>query len=61
MTEAERRKLEEELKWLRRQLTESEARLAGAPQGTAVQESWRARSKQIQTQIDQIEAKLKAG
>jgi hypothetical protein len=61
VTEAERKKLEEELKWLRRQLAESEARLTGAPQGSAVRESWKARSRQIQTQIDHIEAKLKAG
>lgn len=61
MIEAERKKLEEELGWLRRQLGESEARLTGAPQGSAVRESWKVRSKVIQTQIDRIEAKLKAG
>ncbi len=59
MKEAERKKLKEELEWLRRQLAETEARLTGAPYGSAVRDTWRARGKQIQKLIDHIETKLK--
>ncbi len=61
MKEVEHKKLKEELEWLRRQLAETEARLTGAPYGSAVRDTWRARSKQIRKQIDHIETKLKAG
>ena len=63
MTDAERKKLEEELGGLKKQLAEFQAQLAGVAQGGATyqraREYWKGRIQQAQKQITQIEAKLK--
>ncbi len=64
MTDAERRRLEEELGSLKNQLAEFQTQLAGVAQGGAryqrAREYWKGRIQQAQKQITQIEAKLKA-
>ncbi len=64
MSDAERKKLENELGELKKQLAEFKAKVAGvAPGGAKFQgtrEYWKGRIQQAQRQITQIEAKLKA-
>lgn len=64
MTDAERKKLEEELEGLKKQQAELQAQLGGVAQGGAkyqrAREYWKGRIQQAQKQITQIGAKLKA-
>ncbi len=64
MADAERKKLENELRELKKQLADFQAQLAGVAQGDAkyqrAREYWNGRIQQAQKQITQIEAKLEA-
>lgn len=64
MTDAERKKLENELGELKKQLAEFQAQVVSVAQGGAkyqrAREYWKGRIQQAQKQITQIEAKLKA-
>ncbi len=64
MTDAERKKLENELGELKKQLAEFQAQVVGVAQGGAkyqrAREYWKGRIQQAQKQITQIEAKLEA-
>ncbi len=64
MTDAERKKLENELGELKKQLPEFQAQVVSVAQGGAkyqrAREYWKGRIQQAQKQITQIEAKLKA-
>ena len=65
MTDAERKKLENELGELKKQLPEFQAQVVSVAQGGAkyqrAREYWKGRiQQQAQKQITQIEAKLKA-
>jgi predicted nucleic acid-binding Zn-ribbon protein len=64
MTGAERKKLEEELRGLKKQRAEFQAQLAGVAQEGAkyqrAREYWKRHIQQAQKQITEIEATLKA-
>ena len=64
LTEAERKRLEDELGEWRKQLAECEAQLTGVAESGRNYEKarayWKRRIQQAQAQITQIEAKLKA-
>jgi predicted nucleic acid-binding Zn-ribbon protein len=64
VTDAERKKLENELGELKKQLPEFQAQVVSVAQGGAkyqrAREYWKGRIQQAQKQITQIEAKLKA-
>jgi predicted nucleic acid-binding Zn-ribbon protein len=64
VTDAERKKLENELGELKKQLPEFQAQGVSVAQGGAkyqrAREYWKGRIQQAQKQITQIEAKLKA-
>jgi transcription elongation GreA/GreB family factor len=63
VTDAERKKLENELGELKKQLPEFQAQVVSVAQGGAKYQSeeyWKGRIQQAQKQITQIEAKLKA-
>jgi predicted nucleic acid-binding Zn-ribbon protein len=64
VTDAERKKLENELGELKKQPPEFQAQVVSVAQGGAkyqrAREYWKGRIQQAQKQITQIEAKLKA-
>ena len=64
MSEAERKRLQQELAEWKRQLADCQAQLAGVAEGgrkyEKAREYWRRRIHQARAQITQIEAKVKA-
>lgn len=65
LTDAERKRLQEELAGLQRQLAEFQAQLEGVPEGGAqyqkARDYWNGRIEQAQDQISRIETRLRAG
>jgi len=65
MTDAERKRLEEELASLQKQRAEFQAQLEGTPAGGAkyrkARDYWKERIEQAQNQISRIQTRLGAG
>ena len=65
MTDAERKRLQEELAGLQRQRAELQAQLGDMPEGGAqyqkARDYWKGRIEQAQDQISRIETRLRAG
>jgi chromosome segregation ATPase len=65
MTDAERKRLQEELAALRKQRAEFQAQLEGIPEGGAkyqkARDYWKGRIEQAQNQISRIQTRLGAG
>ena len=65
LTDAERKRLQEELAGLQRQLAELKAQLGDIPEGGAqyqkARDYWKGRIEQAQDQISRIETRLGAG
>jgi chromosome segregation ATPase len=65
MTDAERKRLQEELATLQKQRAELQAQLEGMPEGGAkyqkARDYWKGRIEQAQDQISRIETRLRAG
>jgi chromosome segregation ATPase len=65
LTDAERKRLQEELLGLQRQFAEFQAQLGDTPEGGAqyqkARDYWKGRIEQAQDQISRIETRLRAG
>jgi chromosome segregation ATPase len=65
MTDAERKRLQEELATLQKQRAELQAQLEGMPEGGAkyqkARDYWKGRIEQAQNQISRIQTRLGAG